>query len=67
MRPEDVVGTLDQQTSEISVPGLGDAELLDPGHQTGCVSGRTPVEIRSRKIRRLSVVHLRTAFNSLYS
>jgi hypothetical protein len=27
VRAEDVVGTLDQQASEISVAGLGDAEL----------------------------------------
>ena len=27
MRSEDVVGTLDQQTSEVNVAGLGDAEL----------------------------------------
>ena len=43
MRSEDVVGTLDQQTSEISVPGLGDAELRVP--ITRLAASRSQTEI----------------------
>ena len=43
MRSEDVVGTLDQQTSEISVAGLGDAELRIP--ITGLAASRSETEV----------------------
>lgn len=43
MRSEDVVGTLDQQTSKISVAGLGDAELRVP--ITGLAASRSETEV----------------------
>ena len=43
MRSEDVVGTLDQQTSEISVAGLGDAELRVP--ISGLAAFRSQAEV----------------------
>jgi hypothetical protein len=43
VRSEDVVGTLDQQTSEIGVAGLGDAELRIP--ITGLAASRSQTEV----------------------
>jgi len=43
MRSEYMVGTLDQQTSEISVPGLGDAELRVP--VTGLAASWSETEV----------------------
>lgn len=43
MRAEDVVGTLDEQTSEIRVAGLGDAELRVP--ITGLAASRSQAEV----------------------
>ena len=43
MRPEDVVGALDQQTSEIGVAGLGDAKLRIP--ITGLAASRSQTKV----------------------
>jgi hypothetical protein len=43
VRSEDVVGTLDQQTSEIGVAGLGDAELRVP--ISGLAASRSQAEL----------------------